>query len=212
MLMSALLDYVMPDVPSCPEALATDKLRLAAREFFSRSALWRVYFNDLDTVIGQRQYALTPDSGLEADVTGIAQVWYRGTRIWPRSVKELNEMYANLDTATGAPSYYNLASLNSVDLYPKPTTAVADSLKVWAILAPKTTSTYLRDEDNHWKEAIAAGAKAKLMMIQKKPYTDLELAMFWRKQFDDGVAEAKSWFASGTGDFVGGEITLVLDR
>lgn len=213
MQMNALLDYVLPDVPSCPRAFALDKVRLSAREFFSRAAIWRQYVSpNIDVVAGTRSYAITVDPVLEADVTGFIQAWYRGTKIWPRSIRQLNEMYADLDSATGTPSYYNLSRINYIDVYPKPNISVTTALNAWCVLAPKTDSDYLRDEDDHWKEAIALGAKAKIMAVPAKPYTNLQYGIVLGKQFDTKVAEARSWFETGQGDFSGGEITTFIDR
>ena len=212
MLMSAILDYVMPDVPSCPSAFALDKIRLAAREFFSRSAIWRAYFSGINTVLNQRQYALAPDGALEADVTGIAQAWYRGTRMYVRSPQALNEMYVNPDTVTGAPFYYHMVSPNTIDVYPLPNAGVTAALKVWGVLAPKTNSAYLRDEDDQWKEEIAAGAKEKLMLVPGKPYSNPQLAQYWMNEFNRGIARAGAWFKDGSGEYTGGDITITIGR
>lgn len=214
MQMDALLDYVRPDCPSCPRAFALDKIRLAAREFFSRSAIWRQYLSPkINIVATTRRYTLSVDAGLEADVTGIAQAWYRGRKIFLRSPQQLNEMYSDLDAATGEPYYYNLPAINAIEVFPNPIVSYTAALNVWCVLAPKTDSDYLRDEDNAWKEVIAHGAKAMLMRVGGKPYTSLEAAMkVHQPMFDRGISSARAWFENGAGDFTGGEIVTSFDR
>lgn len=209
---TALLDYVMPDVPQCPTALAMDKIRLAAREFFSRSGVWNQIYPGINVVAGTRRYAIPVDAALEADATGLMEVWYNNRRIFIRSIAQLNLMYQNFDTQTGEPYYWNMYTQNNVDLYPLPSRALAGGLKVWAVLAPKIDASQIQDEHFiQWRDKIAHGAKRMIMEIPKKPYSDPGGAGYHRIEFDRGVAEASAWVQAGNGRFSGGEIRMVLE-
>lgn len=213
--MTALLDYVMPDVPKCPEGIAMNKIRLAAREFFARSALWRHDpFLGINVVQGQRVYPLVPTTPAhETDIVGIMQAWYRGTKIYKRSYHELVSTYANAPTATGQPIYYWFDVDSQITIFPTPSLSVAGALSVLGIQAPKIGSIYFPDQYfDDWAETVASGAKSRLMEVPKKPYYDPQLAVFHQGKFDSGVADARSIVMSGGAYSAEDEITTVFER
>lgn len=212
--MTSLLDYVVPDVPGCPEAIVLNKIRFAAREFFIRSRLWRHdMFTDIDVTLGTRVYALTPTNPAhESNIAGVLQAWYEGTKIWPRAYPDLVSSWPHFPTASGRPSYYWFDVDNQISIFPSPSAAVADALDVLAIQAPKIDSTYFPDEFfSSWVQTVAHGALAALMEIPKKPYSEPDLAMYHKAQFDRGIGKALGVVNSGGTVGVDEEITTVFD-
>lgn len=211
--MTSLLDYVIPDVPGCPEAIVLNKIRFAAREFFIRSRLWRHdMFTDIDVTLGTRVYALTPTNPAhESNIAGVLQAWYEGTKIWPRAYPDLVSSWPHFPTASGRPSYYWFDVDNQISIFPSPSAAVADALDVLAIQAPKIDSDYFPDQFfSSWVPWIAHGAIAALMEIPKKPYSDIEGSLYHRAQFDRGVTQALGVVNSGGTVGVDEEINTLI--
>jgi len=214
--MTALLDEVLPDVPGCPRALALDKVREKAREFFRRTGIWlHPAFTDIDIVIGQRDYPLVPVEPLdETSIVGVVQVWITGTRIYKRSRPELIRSYPNFVTQAGPrPVHYYWELDNVVTLFPTPTVEIDGGLQVLAIQAPKIDATVFPDAYYaDWRSYIASGAKYELMRIPKKPYSDPQLALFHKDEFETGVTLASGRLNSAGEYSSEDEISVVFGR
>lgn len=180
-----LYDYVLPDLPSVPQALALHHIRLAAAEFFERSKIWYYDHPLIDVVTGTAEYAFTPPAGSE--VCAIRQAWYNNQKIYARSPITLNESYEDWRSEVGVPYWYLRMSRLSVRLVPNPSADLVGGLKLWVNLKPTKDATTIEEEHFHeWGEAIAAGAKYRLAIIPKKPYTNTDMAAVWFQQFKDG--------------------------
>lgn len=206
---TALYDLVLPDLPNVPQPLALHHIQLAAAEFFERSKLWYYEHPLIDVVAGTHTYAFVPPDA-KSEVCGIQQAWYGGTKMYPRSPLSLNEMYMDWLTQTGTPYYYARVSRLSIRIVPIPIVDLADGLKVWVNLKPTKTATGIDAEYvDEWREVIAAGAKARIALIPKKPYTEPNMAPVWAQQFEDGYNLARQ--QANNGMVEDGDITITLE-
>lgn len=183
--LTAFYDYVLPDLPGVPQALALDHIRLAAAEFFERSLIWYYDHPAIDVVTGTAEYPFVPPAGTE--VCAIRQAWYNGQKIYARSPVTLNSTYEDWRIETGVPYWYHRLSRLAVRVVPIPSADLVGGLKLWVNLKPTKDATTIEEEHfDEWREAIAAGAKYRIAKIPKKPYTDPNMAAVWFQEFKDG--------------------------
>lgn len=66
-----------------------------------------------------------------------------------------------------------------------------DGLVVWVFLQPEKTATSLPDILwNDWETEISDGARWRLMRVPKREWTSMELAAYYRGQFENAIASA----------------------
>lgn len=183
-------DDVLPSVPGCSQAMALDAIRKAAIEFCERSWGWTYNPAAIDVVNGQISYAFTPPAG--AVVSKVLHVWYDDKPIHPRSPDQLDGMFPNWRTSSGTPEYYTQEDERNLLLVAVPNADLTGGLKMRVSLKPTYNAadieTRLYEE---YREAIASGALSRLMMMPKKPYTDLALAAVHQATFDDKIATVR---------------------
>jgi hypothetical protein len=131
--------------------------------------------------------------------------WLNDSPIEPISPDDLDTEFNNTEfgwvgvnwrTDVNVPTRWYMPDDNTVGLLLAP--SAGGSLRINAALKPtRTSTTFPSWIYEKYLEVIASGAKARLMSIPKKPYTDLDLARYHRRIFDDGIANAKSTVATG---------------
>lgn len=183
-------DDVLPWVPGCPQSMALNVIRKAAIEFCDRSWAWIYYPAGINVVNGQMAYAFTPPAN--AVVTRTLQVWYDDEPIDPATPDELNALFQNWRTHTGTPQYHTQDDERNLLLVPTPDADLTGGLKMRVALKPTITAVDIetRIYEEH-REAIASGAKARLMLMQKKPYSDPNQAVIEQDKFDSAINTTK---------------------
>lgn len=177
-LWTAFYDYILPDLPGCPFAVADNALRLAAIAFCEQSLAWRYQHPGVSVVPATAEYAFVPPA--EAVVHAITYAEFAGKEIEAHA-GEANIRIADWRNRTGTPEYV-LGGATSLTLVPIPD--VAGTLKLTVALKPSPTATGVDDNIfNEYREAIVHGALAKLMLSPKKPYTSPNLATYHQQQF-----------------------------
>lgn len=149
-------------------------------------------------------YTLTFPSGTTL-AKGIA-VYLNDSPLEPLSPDDLDTEFNNTEYAwSGAnwrtdlnlPTRFYFQNDDTIALVLAPNATGA--LRVNAALKPTRASTSFPDwVYQRYVETIAHGAKARLMLIPTKPYSDPKLGEWHRAQFNDGIAEAKIRVARGT--------------
>lgn len=178
---TAFLNDVMPDVPGCTLEIATHAIKNSCIEFCEKSLILQRDHDPLTVVAGIVDYDFEPPTGQL--VTRIMRAWYKGTELSPLAPDDIqnSEVYnrlfrgANIDRQD--PRYILQKDERTLSLYPIPAETVPNALTMRVAFKPSRTSTTVEDviyED--YSEAIAAGAKARLMMSPGKPYTNPQLS------------------------------------
>jgi len=188
--LTAWYDDVLPSVPGCPQTMALDAIRKAAIEFCERSWAWIYNPAAANVVADQIAYAFVPPSN--AVVSKVLYVFHDGVPIYPRSTDQLDAMYQEWRATSGTPQYYTQEDERNLLLVPVPAAALTGGLKMRLSLKPKFDATDIESRMyEEYREAIVAGALSRLMMIPKKPYTDLATASVNKAIFDDMIATVR---------------------
>ena len=195
---STWLPDLMPHLPGCPNAVARHELLHAAQILLQRSRAWTVTLPDQPVVAAQE----TVDVDLTgAELVRIERAWYDGVVVPPRLVNEIEEAFgSDWQEHTGTPTAIVQMSPQVVRLYPIPVADAATGLRLRAALRPTESATGIPgDLARRYWEQILAGAKARLMLMPGKPWTNPDMAGVQAGAFDAGVSRAGWDAATGFG-------------
>lgn len=190
-LWSAWFPDVQPHVAECPIVIMEHELRRAAQAFFEGSRVWKVTLDPVPVVAGQKTVTIAPTDP-EQDLVRIETAWYDGK---PLPVYSADEMDASFDEDwqehTGDPMAVTQMIPGVARLYPVPVSDAATGLKCRVSVRPSDTATGIPDELRvKYKEAIAAGAKARLMLYPNKPWSNVDLGVAMAAAFDAAIGKS----------------------
>ena len=200
----SMLDDVMPDLNGCSTDMATNALRNTCIELYQKSWIKTLSVSPITVVAGTAAYALTPPTNMQ--IVGIKEVYFNGTSLNAIAGTEATNASHDWNTDVGEVNGYMFLDGSTLRLYRSPT--VNGVLNVVMALAPTRSSTeidtYVYDL---YSEAIAAGAKARLMAIPHKPYSDAGTGITYRAQFAAAVKDAR-WRAYKASTHAGIQVQL----
>lgn len=183
-----MLDDVLPDVPGCSNELAINALRNAAIELYTKSWIYTQPCDPQPTVKNQADYDL--DTFTNYRNIGIVSVNFDDAQLTPTGVTNLNRSNLRWQDDVGTPTNYISADYISIRLYRIPD--VVGTLNAVVALAPSKTATGIEDFIYHlYSEQLAAGAKARLMLMPNKPFSDPVISREYRAQFAAAITDAK---------------------
>lgn len=201
------LPDVMIDVPGCPEPVAVNALRHALEEFCRKSLWWTADISPIDVIAGVHTYDLVSPV-IDTVVAGILRISHDGHKLDPMSEDWLDNewprvitLYPSLTTTRATPWDQVTSDIAQVFLQPTPrtvrligipTTDLTGGITAKVGIAPTATSTEVDDTLADYREAIANGAKYRLLMQPNKEWTDRDGAPAYKTLFDASVSEAKS--------------------
>lgn len=175
---SDFYDYALPDLPGCPFAALNVALRQSTIAFCEQSLAWKYDHPDIAVVVATREYPFVPHE--DAVVHEITYAAFDDREINVRTKLD-NVGLWNWRNQTGMPQYV-LGGLTVLSLVPMPD--VAGTLKLTVALKPSLDAAGIdADIFNEYREAIVHGAKARLMLSPRKPYTDAGLAAHHMQEF-----------------------------
>lgn len=177
-LWSDFYDYIAPDLPGCPLVAMDFALRQAAIAFCEQSLAWTYAHPDIPVLVEVDQYAFDPPEG--AVVHAVTYATFNGKEI-DTNTGQTDMRIQDWRNQKGSPQYV-LGSPSFLTLVPKPD--APGTLKPIVVLKPDTDATGIDDDIfREYHAAIAHGAKAKLMLSPRKPYTDMQLSAYHQQQF-----------------------------
>lgn len=183
-----MLNDVLPDVPGCTNEMAINALRNAAIELCTKSWIYTQPCDAQSTVIGQAEYDLDTFNGYK--IVGIVSAAFNDAAILPAGVTSLNRSNLYWQDDTGTPTNYFTNDYTTLRLYRIPD--LVGTLNVTVALTPTKTATGVENFIyDLYSEQLAAGAKARLMLIPSKPFTDLNTSREYRAQFAAAITDAK---------------------
>ena len=177
-LWSDFYNETVPDLPGCPLVMLSHAIRNAAILFCEQSRAWRYAHPDIAVMADQDEYPYDPPA--ETSVHEVCYAEFNDQEIsW--QTNEPRENVWNWRHQTGTPMYI-LGGPTTFSLIPKPN--LEGTLKLVVVLKPSYNATGIDDDIfNEYHEAIAHGAKARLMLSPRKPYTNAELSAYHMQQF-----------------------------
>lgn len=169
---SEWLDDVMPSLPGCNTELAEDAIRKAAIELCQLSNVVQVDLDTITTESGVTTYDVSVDN--QTDIERIESVSIDGETV----VRPID-------------SYRLLPDSKEIEFFVAPDGAY--SLDITVSTCPRTSAVGVDSRVFFdYREPVASGALSKLMVLPKKPWTELALAKYHRDIFMAGVRAAQA--------------------
>jgi len=195
---TSFLSKVSPEVPGCPLSVAEDAVREAAIEFCEKGWAWIYTHDPLSSIANEGIYPFEPPSG--ALVSRVLQAWYDDRQLVPRTADQLAEYYANWTTEAGSPKYMVQDDEENLTIVPMPTAGIVDAIRQRVCLRPSHASTSIETRIyEHHLDAIAMGAKAKLMMMSGKTWENTNMAAAYKGMFQEKIDAARYKAQNGYG-------------
>lgn len=195
---SSLCSRVTPELTGCPDVVAIEYLRDAVIEFCDRSWYWAEELSPINTVANTATYTLSAPSG-ESIISSIISVSHKDTVLKRRTETEMDRLISGWKDEGGLQANsYTSTVVNVIRLYPYPTDSVTGAIKARVALKPSRTATTIPQSiyDNYL-EAIAAGAKSRLMAMTNQPWSNPAMSAYYQSIFDRGITSAKIVFVRG---------------
>jgi hypothetical protein len=192
-------DEVLPEVPGCGSDIVTNAIRNAAIELCDRALIWRIDQGPIAVAPYANVYDWEPLAN--TDPARPMQVWLAGLPLEPKTANELSDRFGDFMRAAGTPAYFVQDQPASLIIVPMPVSVPtgivyppgvqADGLTAKLAIKPARAATGLEQWiADRYHEPIAHGAKARLMRMPRKPWTDKPSSADYQMRFDDAVAKA----------------------
>lgn len=189
-------DEVLPEVPGCPQNMAGNAIRNAAIEFCERTFVYQIDHPPIDSVQDVGEYDYAPGAGLA--IVRPESVWYDKKPLTFKTRDQIDRMYEYWPDESGTPLYFLQEKVEKLILVPKPSVALVSAIRMKVSVRPTRSATDIDDAiHENYIEAIASGAKARLFLMKKKPWTDNQLGVFHNQAFDEAIAKTRLAAARG---------------
>jgi len=196
--LSQFLSLLLPHLPGAPDVACMNALRRSAIEFAIRSMVWRAS-SMTDMVADQATYAIPAVT--DAAVSQVLAVGVNGVWLEPKQIDDLARRQNWNTIAAALPTNYYTQTPGTVSLYPIPTTTISPGgLNFQTALQPLQDATTVPDFFyTYYAQTLVDGALALLMSTPAKDYTQPDLAVWHRQQFETGIAQATQQAANSFG-------------
>lgn len=177
------LPLVKPHIPGCPDITLKTYLAIVSSDFFAQTHIWRDDISPIITASGIVEYDLDAEVLVEA-VTSV---------IVDKTALQQTDMRLIPDDRrydTGRPTHYWIQSDTAIRLFPIPDDRI--TLRLTGVLKPSRDATGVEDWIYEtWADAIVCGTIARLAAIPGKEWTDINLAEYNKKQYQQALANAR---------------------
>lgn len=189
--------YVLPEVPGCPEITADVAIRSALIEFCEKSHVIQRNHDPVTILAGITDYELEPPTGQL--VVKVMRAWYRTLELDPAAPDSVpkaevyNTLFTGADKSRADPRVFLQKDERSISVFPIPKETVSNSLTMRVALKPTRVAATFEDvlfED--YAEVIASGAKYRLLSMANKPWTNGPASAANLTVFMSGVNAARS--------------------
>lgn len=186
-----LLDEVMPELPGAQIALVTNAIRNSVIAFCNGSGVWRAWLDPVDVVAGEPIYAVEPPPG--TDLVTLLSVKYDGRVIKPANEDQLDAWHARWRVERRYPEYYMQQDQDTVILACVPPDNHPGGLLFSVSLQPERTSrTFPGWIYSQYWDGITAGAKARMMRMAGKPWSNPQQALMYENAFESETGGARA--------------------
>jgi hypothetical protein len=182
---SFLVNKIILEMPAAPDTLVASKLDDTLREFYTNSGAWREVIGPYNLVANREDVWVNPvDQFSQAQY--VLDVWIYPSTPGGNQQQRLGVSNTKLYGVTPAPYplWYWMETPDHMHLYPSPPTNLGQVLYMLAIMLPLTNTTRLPNMAiTHHQDALIWGTLARLMMMPKKPWTDVDAAREYGKMY-----------------------------
>lgn len=195
--LNTLLDRIHDEIPSVPEALALRALSDSVKEFCVRTHIWQAELPRISLRPGTATYSLYPDTGQQ--IAALKDVRLDGRKINPVATERVRVRAQSPRAST--PMAYIQVSPDAIELTAAPVDA--DRLTVVAALTLALGEVTADVPDaliDEYGEALAAGAKMRLVRQASQPWTAPDAVMNYAGPYYTAIATAKSRAMSALGE------------
>lgn len=184
---STFYDLILPEAPGCQTAMVDLHLREVARDFCWRSLAWRMDFDPITTSPTRLTYELdAPEQ--QAEVVKVLSLSMAGEKLWAANEQRRGHSGTSLKYPVDEPPFDLSSDMLELTLVDEAPSGV---LQLHGAMRPSAAATGLPDLlGTEHREAMRTGTLARLMVMPKKPWRDLELASFYRTQYESLLALA----------------------
>ncbi|WP_031484418.1 hypothetical protein [Maridesulfovibrio frigidus] len=177
------LPLAQPALSRCPVPQIISELRNSAIKYCKQTRVWRHVSDLMDVYNGECRYVfVTPPDATVADTLEV--------RFNDYSLLEMDDRIVRDEP--GVPGYYQIEEPGFVRLIPCPREDATAMLQTVNALAPSVTAAtcpkFLLETHGL---AIAAGAKAELMLVPDKGWSDPARSQVEQRKFDGAMAEIR---------------------
>lgn len=176
--------YVLQYVPGASDFMAEDAIKQACIEFCEKTFVWQYTIPAIDIVANKSNYVLATPA--ETKSVGPIQVYYDTNLLIPKGPDELADIYRMGDwqQVIGHPQYVTRMIKPEVILVPQPNEDSPATLHIKTAIAPTRDSCEIDSEIfEQYAEAIAWGARARLLAQPRQDYSDKAGAIEALKMF-----------------------------
>jgi hypothetical protein len=189
---SAWLPDIVIDVPGAPNIAIERQVKLTVIDFLERSHWLQRTTGLLDITGGasERSFPVGVVSATER-VLKILKAWIDGKPVDVLGPGDVDDDWPDWKTQVGSPQYIVRERDDTYYVVPSPSDLWTGGLRLKVAVGLLETATECDDSIRvEWRDAIAAGAKARLMRMENKPWTDLNLATSYGQFYLDQVSAA----------------------
>lgn len=183
MLVDAFFPMVLPDVIGCPDPMLQQQIMMAAHHFCTETGVWSEIQDPIKLQAGVTEYEIDAPSK-DAYVARVSGVWLNNLKLEPEQLKKPKVEGVK---PTG---YHTSRARSTITLNGSP--LAGDILVVRAVYAPSLQSKNLPDFlMERYADAIASGAKHRLMAMPGKDWSNPSISQFYRTQYDGALTDAR---------------------
>ena len=188
-----------PHVPGCPNILMDHELRRSAQAFFEGTKAWIIdRAAPIPVLAGQAEVPnVTGDP--ELDLIEVRAAYYDGKRMDPVVSETLDARFSDdWSLHQGTPEHFMELQAGVLRIYPRPLADALTGIKLRMVVAPSDTATGLPDEiANRYQDAIHLGARARLMLMVGKPWSNERMGSAYATAFASLLDTAHAKAARG---------------
>lgn len=189
---SEFVKYIHPDINQVETTLLTQRLNTVLTDFCQQSKILQVTMEPLTLIPQVREIEI--ETPTDTTLVEIRRLVYKGkTELLSQTIDWLDRDDPFWRTKDGEPTHYTHVGRNTIMVTPHPTTT--EVMGITGRIAVKPTRTATTVDDilfDDWAEVIAAGTKAHLMAMPRKPWTNPNLAQGFAMAYAEGIEQASA--------------------
>jgi hypothetical protein len=188
-------------LPGAPDSLIQSQLYLVLRHFYTESTGWRTTLGPFPVsagVAGQNIYLNPVDQ--DTQLQYVLQVYLYPAPNTGSNTRQFLQPSTQpvVSNVPGPPSSYFMYTPDQIQIQPLADKSYGNILYVIASLCPTISAINLPDSAfTHYLDDILAGLFARMYRMPDKPWTDVEGARMYEKQYKRGVLTARDFAIRG---------------